>query len=151
MPGTADRRTPNRAPQSSAQRAGGSGPAPVLDRHFDEGGLFALRSAVVAHAGELADRAAAEDMVLVAHELATNAVRHGGGWGRLRLWATDGRLWCEVSDGGPGLRDPFRVGTAPPAPTRPGGRGLWIVRQMSDLTISTTTAGTTVEAAVPKS
>jgi anti-sigma regulatory factor (Ser/Thr protein kinase) len=105
---------------------------------------------VLTQASELAERIAAEDMVLVAHELATNAVRHGGGRGRLRLWASDGRLWCEVSDGGPGLSDPFRIGTAPPAPTMPGGRGLWIVRQMSDLTISTTTAGTTIEAAVPK-
>jgi anti-sigma regulatory factor (Ser/Thr protein kinase) len=149
--GTAGRRTPHQAPQASGNRTGGTEPAPVLDRRFDAEGLFSLRSAVMAHADELADRTAAEDMVLVAHELATNAVRHGGGRGRLRMWATGGRLWCEVSDGGPGLPDPIRVGTEPPAPTMPGGRGLWIVRQMSDLTISTTTAGTTIRASVPKS
>jgi anti-sigma regulatory factor (Ser/Thr protein kinase) len=90
-------------------------------------------------------------MVLVAHELATNAVRHGGGGGRLRLWATDGRLWCEVSDNGPGLPQPALAGTALPAPNTLGGRGLWIARQMSDLTITSTTAGTTIIAAVPKS
>lgn len=141
MTGNAGWRTPGKSAEST----------PVLDRRFDSDGLFSLRSAVAAHAGDLADRSSAEDMVLVAHELATNAVRHGGGQGRLRLWATDGRLWCEVSDRGPGLRDPVRVGTAPPAPTMPGGRGLWIVRQMSDLTIFTTATGTTIQASVPKS
>jgi hypothetical protein len=31
-----------------------------------------------------------------------------------------------------------------------GGRGLWIARQMSDLTIITATAGTTTTAAIPR-
>jgi hypothetical protein len=31
-----------------------------------------------------------------------------------------------------------------------GGRGLWIARQMSDLTITTTTAGTSITAAIPR-
>jgi anti-sigma regulatory factor (Ser/Thr protein kinase) len=89
-------------------------------------------------------------MVVVSHELATNAVRHGGGLGRLRLWITDGRLWCEVSDNGPGFRDPAVAGTTLPAANTPGGRGLWIARKMSDLTITTTMGGTTITAAIPR-
>jgi anti-sigma regulatory factor (Ser/Thr protein kinase) len=89
-------------------------------------------------------------MVVVSHELATNAVRHGGGRGRLRLWTTDGRLWCEVSDNGPGFQDPGSKGTTLPDPDTPGGRGLWIARKMSNLTITTSTAGTTITAAIPR-
>ena len=150
MTGTAKRRTPNQTPQAAAKRAQRRKPVPVLDQQFDSMTLSALRTAILAHATDLVGVDSAEEMVLVAHELATNAVRHGGGEGRLRLWATDGRLWCEVTDHGPGLRHPSFAGTALPAANTPGGRGLWIARQMSDLTIDTSTAGTTITAAIPK-
>jgi len=94
--------------------------------------LYALRSAVSAHASDLGaapERVA--HIVIVASELATNAIRHGGGGGRLRLWRADGRIWCEVSDSGPGLADPESVGTSPPPAMATGGRGLWIVRRLS--------------------
>ena len=142
--------TPNRTPRAAAGQSLCRQPTPVLDQRFDSDSLFGLRSAIVEHSATLVDEDTAEEMVLVAHELATNAVRHGGGRGRLRLWATDGRLWCEVSDGGPGLRDPSAAGTTLPAPNTPGGRGLWIVRQMSDLAITTATTGTTITAAIPR-
>jgi anti-sigma regulatory factor (Ser/Thr protein kinase) len=151
MTGTAKRRTPNQAPQAATKRAPRRELATVLDQQFDAETLGALRSAILGYATELVGGDTAEEMVLVAHELATNAVRHGGGVGRLRLWVTEGRLWCEVTDHGPGLRHPSFAGTALPAPNAPGGRGLWIARQMSDLTITTTTAGTTITAAIPKS
>ena len=151
MAGSTDRRTPNQAPQAGARHLPRREPAPVLDQRFDSASLLALRSAIVAHAGtSTVGDDLVEEMVLVAHELATNAVRHGGGAGRLRLWTTDGRLWCEVSDGGPGLPDPTTIGTTLPAPDTLGGRGLWIARQMADLTITATTAGTTITAAIPK-
>jgi anti-sigma regulatory factor (Ser/Thr protein kinase) len=152
MAGAAQHRrtTPDRAPRV----AFGWGPAPsgetVLDQRFDGDDLFALRSAIVAHAAALVDEDTAEEMVLVAHELVTNAVRHGGGTGRLRMWAAGGRLWCEVSDQGPGLADPAFAGTRLPDPTVPGGRGLWIARTMSDLIIGTGPGGTTVTAGVPR-
>ena len=69
-------------------------------------------------------------MVTVAHELAANAVRHGAGHGRLRLWIRDGVLHCEVSDDGP-----------PPPATRQEdeaawqeqhGHGLWVIGQVAD-------------------
>jgi anti-sigma regulatory factor (Ser/Thr protein kinase) len=150
MTGTAPRRTRNQAPQAGSLQARRGTAAPVLEKVFDSGSLGRLRSRILEHGLALADRDAAEGMVLVAHELATNAIRHGGGHGRLRLWAADGRLWCEVSDQGPGLPEPAFAGTTQPEPSTLGGRGLWIARQMSDLTITSTTAGTTITASVPR-
>jgi anti-sigma regulatory factor (Ser/Thr protein kinase) len=124
-------------------------PKMALDVRFDGPGLTLLRFTVAAHAAELAPEDTAEEVVLVAHELATNAIRHGGGRGRLRLWRAHGHVCCQVIDGGPGLVDPS-AGTRPPTPSTPGGRGLWITRQLSELTIETSSTGTTVTATLPK-
>jgi anti-sigma regulatory factor (Ser/Thr protein kinase) len=111
-----------------------------LDQTFSADNLFALRNAVSAHGAALglsAQRVA--DLVLLAHELASNAVRHGGATssvpGRLRLWATPDppAVVCEVSDAGSGFTDPDRAGIDPVAVTAGDGRGLWIVRQVADL------------------
>jgi anti-sigma regulatory factor (Ser/Thr protein kinase) len=123
---------------------------PVLDLAFDSGTLYALRAGVKAHACEAGlpeDRA--EDVVLVVHELAANAVSHGAGAGRLRIWKLAGALHCKVEDGEPlasghPAEPPSRVdneatGTeeasgqtsAHPLPSRPG-HGLWLVRQVAD-------------------
>jgi anti-sigma regulatory factor (Ser/Thr protein kinase) len=151
------RTTQNQPPHAAVRARPGRSRAVALDLQFDARNLFTLRSAiaahaaalVAAHAAALVDADAAEEMVLVAHELATNAVRHGGGSGRLRLWAAEGRLWCEVSDRGRGLPDPASAGTRLPDPATPGGRGLWIARTMSELTIATGSHGTTITAAIP--
>jgi two-component sensor histidine kinase len=37
----------------------------------------------------------ADDLTLVAHELAANAVRHSAGHGRQLLWYPDGTLLCQ--------------------------------------------------------
>jgi anti-sigma regulatory factor (Ser/Thr protein kinase) len=119
--------------------------APALDQLFTVDDLFSLRSAVAAHATELG-AAAVDDMVLVAHELASNAVRHGGGSGRLRLWRSGDHLYCEVRDNGSGLPEPDKAGTRPPSPSVPGGRGLWIARKMAEVEIRSTSGGTTITA-----
>jgi anti-sigma regulatory factor (Ser/Thr protein kinase) len=128
------------------------GPAPAaLDQHFDGDDLYAVRAAVSAHAqylGAHPDRV--RHLVIIASELASNAVRHGGGQGRLRLWTADGALRCEVSDEGPGIADPDGAGRGNPPPLAPNGRGLWVVRQLSDtVTIDSDARGTTVTACVP--
>src|SRR5579859_7334311 len=124
--------------------------AAALDQRFDLDSLYALRSAVSAHASDLGaapERVA--HIVIVTSELATNAIRHGGGGGRLRLWRADGLIWCEVSDSGPGLDDPESAGTSPPPAMAPGGRGLSIVRRLSaDVRFGGDGHGTMITAAV---
>lgn len=103
---------------------------------FESGTLPALRAAVQEYAiqaGMPEDRAV--DVVLVVHELAANAVRHGAGTGRLRIWSLPGALCCEVEDGGPAARGRQR-GYAGQALADPwpyvDGHGLWVVRKVAD-------------------
>jgi anti-sigma regulatory factor (Ser/Thr protein kinase) len=119
--------------------AAGSDPVPAgiaaLDQAFDKDSLYALRAAVAAHVAAAGlGRSAVYDVTAVAHELAANAVVHGAGHGRLRLWVTGGFLYCQVSDGG---RDGTATQAAPsgdgaaPWPVQ-HGHGLWLVRQVAD-------------------
>lgn len=87
-----------------------------------------------------------DDFVVAVNELLTNAVRHGGGGGRLTLRHAAGRVECEVSDEGPGLTDalPGRR-TARPATDQPGGWGLWLVEELADaFEVVSGSGGTTV-------
>jgi anti-sigma regulatory factor (Ser/Thr protein kinase) len=103
---------------------------PPLDLAFDSATLQVLRAEVLAHAcraGLSDDRA--RDVVLTVHELAANAIRHGGGEGRLRVWNRAGALHCQVDDGDPPASgDPALVDKLPGQP----GHGLWVVRQVAD-------------------
>jgi anti-sigma regulatory factor (Ser/Thr protein kinase) len=109
----------------------GGGPAPVLNQEFDSGNLYALRAAVQAHAGQAGlseDRTS--EVVLAVHELAANAIAHGAGHGRLRMWDLAGALSCEIADGGiPDTKDSSEM--ADPWPVT-DGHGLWLVRQVAD-------------------
>jgi anti-sigma regulatory factor (Ser/Thr protein kinase) len=80
--------------------------------------------------GERLPERRTRELILVASELATNSIRYGGGRGTLRMWTQDGALVCEFSDDGL-MADPL-VGQLRPS-NRLGGRGLWIVNQLSDL------------------
>jgi anti-sigma regulatory factor (Ser/Thr protein kinase) len=98
----------------------------------NRGSLGEVRDAVALHAaaaGLSADRTA--DLVLTANELATNSVRHGGGYGTLRVWADAGAVVCEVRDQGR-LDDPL-AGRVEPSTVTEGGRGLWMANQLCDL------------------
>jgi anti-sigma regulatory factor (Ser/Thr protein kinase) len=104
----------------------------ALNRAFDANTLPSLRRAVLAEAasaGLAGDQAA--DVMLVVHELAANAVRHGAGTGQLEMRVRDGELHCQVSDVGPAGVDGRGPGTgmaaAPPWPVQ-RGHGLWLVR-----------------------
>jgi serine/threonine-protein kinase RsbW len=133
--------------------AGGfAGPAHVvlLSQAFAATGITAVRRAVAAHvaaAGLSGD--SLEGFVLAVHELVANAVRHGGGAGRIHLRRQGGTLICEISDHGPG---DARLPTGLPAVTAPGGRGLWLAHHLtSDLRIDAGPAGlcVTVRADLP--
>ncbi|HXO23176.1 MAG TPA: ATP-binding protein [Streptosporangiaceae bacterium] len=119
-------------PAGGAGRARSAGaPPPLLDQEFDSGTLYRLRAAVHAHAsraGLSEDRVG--EVVLAVHELAANAVAHGAGHGRLRMWNLDGVLGCEIVDSGPpGATDSAE--TEDPWPSA-DGHGLWLVRQVAD-------------------
>jgi anti-sigma regulatory factor (Ser/Thr protein kinase) len=123
----------------------------TLELAIGEASLGVLRRRVVAHAAEAgASPARASDLALAVTELATNSLRHGGGHGRLRLWAEGGALMCEVADTGH-ITDPL-VGRRRPTSRQLHGRGLWLVQQLCDLVqLRTEPGGTVVRVQVPLS
>jgi anti-sigma regulatory factor (Ser/Thr protein kinase) len=118
---------------------------------FGPGDLPTVRAGVIAYLGSLVVEDRLEDVVLVVHELAANVVRHGGGIGHLQLWWDSDRIVCRVSDSGPGLNAAAASAPEPPSHRMPGGRGLFIARQLSDLWIDTGPGGTTITATMPLS
>ena len=124
------------------------GASPVVDLRFDSGTLHTVRAqmrACVGHAGF--PEGQAEDVVLAVHELAANAVSHGGGAGRLRVWNLAGALYCQVDDGdlpmssrqernhdGIAVIKPSGFSDRPSVNSLPceHGHGLWVVQQVAD-------------------
>jgi anti-sigma regulatory factor (Ser/Thr protein kinase) len=138
---------PNGTLRWPGEGTGPAGPA-LVEQAFDSGSLYVLRSAVAAHAAAAGlSHSRVYDVVLAAHELAANAVRHGAGRGRLRLWADAAFLYCQISDDGPA-----RSGDQQPAGAaawrREHGHGLWVAGEVADqLSIDHGPAGTTATAA----
>jgi anti-sigma regulatory factor (Ser/Thr protein kinase) len=153
----------------AAGSPGNQGAAPAgfvpLDQAFGADSLYALRAAVAAHAAAAGlARSQVYDVTAVAHELAANAVVHGAGHGRLRLWADGGFLYCQVSDDG---RDgaaghaPLPVDSALPVDGAPSGNGavewpaehghgLWLAWQVAEhVGIGHGPSGTTATARFP--
>jgi len=97
-------------------------------------------------AGLLGERV--ERLVLALSEVATNAIVHGGGVATVTMARDRRQVVVTVSDNGtgPGAATFPSATAARPAPTQPGGRGLWITRQLCDkVTIDSASAGTTVQ------
>ncbi len=67
-------------------------------------------------------------VLLVTSELVTNAVRHGDGDVELRVIVEPGRVRLEVLDDG---HAPLAAPEVVPPPDAPGGRGLHLVRSVS--------------------
>ncbi|MFD3809263.1 anti-sigma factor RsbA family regulatory protein [Streptomyces sp. NPDC058611] len=83
-------------------------------------------------------------LVLAVNEVATNAVQHGAGHGRVTLGRSGHRIVCDVTDPGPSGTD-WYAGYLPPDPSGRRGHGLWAVRQLCDLVeIDARRGGTTV-------
>jgi anti-sigma regulatory factor (Ser/Thr protein kinase) len=121
----------------------GADGALVIDREFWAATLSALREEVLTAAsvaGLSRDRSI--DVMLAAHELAANVIRHGSGRGRLRMRVTTRTVSCQVSDAQtaafPGLAGQSQAagpvdGAPAPAPWPvEHGHGLWLVRKTAD-------------------
>jgi anti-sigma regulatory factor (Ser/Thr protein kinase) len=132
---------------AQATGPGDQGTAParfaVLEQEFDVGSLYALRAAVAAHAAKAGlSLEQVYDVTAAAHELAANAVVHGAGRGRVRLWTSGQFLYCQVTEDD-------HVGAPAPWPSE-HGHGLWLVGQVADqLSIDHGPAGTTVTTRFP--
>ncbi|MFF5175450.1 ATP-binding protein [Micromonospora sp. NPDC000089] len=121
-------------------------PSLLIAEAFDQAQVTELRHSVTscAHSSGLRGQRL-DDFVLAVNELITNAVRHGGGRGWLRLWNRPGKLVCEVSDHGNGISTSRLSDRARPAPDTAGGWGLWLARELSDaMEVDSGAAGTTV-------
>jgi anti-sigma regulatory factor (Ser/Thr protein kinase) len=120
---------------------------PELDEGFDPGTLDTLRAKVLFEACQVGlTESRAMDVVLAVHELAANAIRHGAGAGRLRVWKLVRELCCQVDDGNPPQSEDLSRrtdGSAASSADPPGqtatssmssapGHGLWLVRQVAD-------------------
>ncbi len=73
-----------------------------------------------------------DDFVVAVHELVTNAVRHGGGRGRLHLRRDGDTLVCDVVDHGGGFTDGVPLPAGPPPAVVTGGRGLLLAGVLAD-------------------
>jgi serine/threonine-protein kinase RsbW len=140
-------------PESPLTQHAGAGPdaaaarqaAEVFVREFTAEEITDLRHDLRHHAetaGLTGD--ALDDFVAAVNELVTNAVRHGGGQGSLRLTRDSETLIADVSDRGEGFAGRLPAPAAPPADV-PGGRGILLARRLTDtLMISDGPDGVTV-------
>ncbi|MCM2575944.1 ATP-binding protein [Streptomyces meridianus] len=105
----------------------------LLEAKFRLGDVPGVRRRIA----ECAARAGLEeprlgDFVLAVHEVACNAVEHGGGMGRLVLYRQEGTLHCRVTDNGPGFTEEVIPPEPPGLLAGEGGRGLWLTRRLTD-------------------
>ncbi|MEV4703493.1 ATP-binding protein [Actinoplanes sp. NPDC049316] len=82
----------------------------------------------------------ADLLVLAVSELATNTLQHTDGGGRVRVWAQDGDVICDVVDRGPA----HDFGREMPAADALRGRGLAIVERVCDAVEATPVADGTL-------
>lgn len=106
---------------------------PALDLAID-GDLQASRRAFAGAASEAGvEGPRLDELTLALNEILTNAIVHGGGAARLRVWLDlqAGSLTCVIDDDGAGAANPLLGYTRPPEPT-PGGYGTWLARRLFD-------------------
>jgi anti-sigma regulatory factor (Ser/Thr protein kinase) len=107
-------------------------PSEAIVFRFGSGDLAVVRGIIAASATSAGlDAHRTHDLVVSAHEVATNSVCHGGGAGVLTVWPEDGELICDFSDAGH-IDDPLADRRRPPS-TATGGRGLWLANQLCGL------------------
>jgi anti-sigma regulatory factor (Ser/Thr protein kinase) len=121
-------------------------PAPTTAARvrFGYDDLAVVRRSVAELAGDAGlTKNTVDEIVLAAHELATNSVVHGGGGGVLHVWREPGAFVAQVSDRGT-IDDPL-VGRARLQQLSDHGRGIWMANQLCDLVqVRSSRAGTQV-------
>ncbi|WP_328498503.1 sensor histidine kinase [Streptomyces sp. NBC_00414] len=128
------RNSPSYAPERVVERYNEPLPVPqAAEGHaFDADALPTARHFVVERAARFGlSGVRLDDLALVAAELTTNSVVHGGGTGIVHIWAEAGQVVCQVRDEGH-LKDPL-AGRRPSPPAQLGGRGLLLVNYLTDL------------------
>ena len=124
-------RGPEGAPPQFSEPLPAAPGSPVEHRVAHET-LPEIRTLVAEHARQAGvSELRAGDLVLAAHEVATNTLRHGGGEGVMRVWHDNGTVICEVRDRG--RLDKPLAGRARPELGEGGGWGLWLANQLCDL------------------
>jgi anti-sigma regulatory factor (Ser/Thr protein kinase) len=100
-----------------------------LDFHGD---LWALRHSLaeLEMLREL-DPGRLDDLIFAVNEAASNAVLHGDGTCRARIWRDGGRIVTEIVTAS-SIGDPL-AGRRRPEPDAVGGRGLWLINEVCDL------------------
>lgn len=86
------------------------------------------RRAVRAGVGDSLTEQDRDDLVVAVSETVSNAVKHGHGPIRARMWTTADRVVVAVTDAGAGPTDPY-AGLLPVPRDGGGGLGLWITHQ----------------------
>jgi serine/threonine-protein kinase RsbW len=132
------------------QRSSDTSADRVDEMDFTVDHLTGVRRLVAAHARNCGlDEDAVGDLVIAVNEIASNGVRHGSPFARLRMWATDGRVVAEIHDDGKWTPS-ITAGSTPPAADAEGGMGLWVARQVcSAMYITTGAQGTVVRLEMP--
>ncbi|MGW7081957.1 ATP-binding protein [Streptomyces sp. NPDC054871] len=138
---------PHRAPIDAALVPTPGGAA-LLELPFTMADLARLRLQVTRRAEDagLCDPRLS-DFVLAVHEVASNAVVHGGGKGRIHLTYTAEGLRCVIADNGTGLplANPCTSTTLPETDEAENGRGLWLAQALTDhFDVRACGSGTTV-------
>lgn len=125
---------------------------PDLDvRDLHAVGLSRLRKdiLVTASAGSVLPQEQIDDFLEAVNEIVTNSLVHGKGPVSIRVWVTQQRIVCTVTDRGGGFDDPlagFLPGPMNGLPVH--GAGLWLARNFTDsLDFSTTENGLTARLA----
>jgi anti-sigma regulatory factor (Ser/Thr protein kinase) len=115
----------------------------VIEYH-DATDLRTVRRAVRAVSRAVGlDQHRTDDSVLAVNELCANSLDHAGGSGRLRVWDEPAALICQTTDAG-AIADPL-AGRHRASEQQIGGRGLYLVNHLADVTqIRSTTSGTTI-------
>lgn len=130
--------TPNRMPAPEQRQGTARGDAMSYSEPDD---LRAVRTFVTERALALGlPEGRVDVLTLAVSELTTNTLQHTTGGGHIRVWAENGRLVCDIVDGGPAR--PF--GRVMPAAEAVRGRGLAIVERICDAVYTAAVPGGTL-------